>query len=285
MSIKNLFLAGWVSLLFFACVNDDEHHHDEAVEGGSFLLDFSHFVGSNELKMVAPGSTVYPYATADNQEFNITLFGYYLTQIRLIGDTVAYEDQVTSSINADEVKGFYHVLESDKSSKSIIFKNVPAGKYTHIEFTVGIPEEVVAEGAQGGILDLSNGAWFWGWNSGYISMKIEGHSPQSVSLDENDAPDYGLVFHIGGWRDVVPPTGEMQKLVNNIKTIRLELTDPAVVTENLQPQIHIVVDILKIINGAGFDFSKVYRLHNPAMGTPMADAFENAFVVDHVHAH
>ena len=283
--IKLLALSALI-LLFSACDSDDST--DDPQTFGTFEVKFDNVVGSEPMSLEAEGSDNYKYSTASGEAFNLSKFGYYISKIKLAGPNgEAYEDEMNVSANADEVKGYYHVLESETSSQFLNLKNVPAGTYNKITFTVGIAEDGVQEGAAGGVLDPAEGAWFWNWNAGYIGFSMEGGAENSgqerVEGDGWVIPENSFDLHIGGWKEVSPGAGEDQKFVNNVKTITLDFDANIRVAENLEPAAHIVVDALKILDGVNIDFSSTYSVHVPILGQPFADYIPEAFILDHTH--
>lgn len=271
-----------IVLALNSCLQDSDKN--SAVSKGTLAIEFSHYVGSKELKLTATPSDSFPYTTSLGQKFNVSLFGYYVTQVALKGSQGnLWEDRVHTSVKADSVSGIYQVLETDSKSKSLSFSDVAPGSYDTLILTIGIPESIVSEGAQGGILDVAKGAWFWNWNSGYIGMAIEGQAENSPFVAKPGLPDKAFQLHIGGWKDVTPPEGEVKKLSNNVRTLRLPIGRTITVSADHTPELHIVMDLLKILNGSEADFTTLYQLHSPAAGTKLADQFGKAFVVDHVH--
>lgn len=273
-----------LSMLIFSCGSDDEA---PAIEG-TFVVEFDNMVGSKQMSLSEAGSNDFPFTTGEGQPFNLTLFGYYVSKIKLEGPNgELYEDEMKVSANAAEVKGYYRVLESDAASQYITLRNVPTGKYDKITFTVGVGEDGVQEGAAGGILDPAAGAWFWNWNAGYIGMTMEGVSPDSpqeeVQGDGWVIYPHSFAVHIGGWKDIAPTEGETQKFYNNVKTITLAFDSPVTVSDQLEPEAHIIMDVLKLLDGAGLDFSSTYAVHSPAGGKVFADQLDKAFILDHIH--
>ncbi len=267
--------------LFSTC--DDEKIDPEA-GNGSFVVEFDNYVGSTDMQLDPAGSTDFRYATASGQQFNVSTFRYYISNIKLEGpDGAMFEDEMNVSANADEVAGYYLVQESEASSQYITLDNIPEGNYDKVTFTLGIAEEGVQQGAAGGILDPAEGAWFWNWNAGYISLGMEGtaaDSPQQkVEGDGFIIEPKTFSLHVGGWKDVDPD----DNFVNNIKTVTLDLGSAVTVSDKLKPEAHIVFDMLKILDGASVDFSQTYAVHAPRLGAPLAEEIPNAFIVDHVH--
>ncbi len=257
--------------LFVAC--EDGNEETEVKSQGSVAIEFDNMVGTSQVNLSDEGSSDYSYTTSGSQPFNLTRVQYYISNIILTGPEVSYEDELNVSANADEVTGYYFIQESDNATKLISLNRVPEGVYTQITFTLGIDESGVQEGAAGGILDPANGAPFWNWNAGYIGMTIEGRT--SV-LEEN-----AFAIHVGGWKDVVPEDGSGQKFYNNVKTITLNLDVDMKVSETLEPEVHIVTDIQKILGEV--DFTVTPQVHSPAVGRTFAENLTGAFVVDHVH--
>ena len=87
----------------------------------------------------------------------------------------------------------YHLVDLADSSSSYITLRLPKGDYDEIQFQLGIDSADQVSGAQSGALDPLKGM-FWTWNSGYISFKIEGISPES------NEPAHAFTYHIGGYR-------------------------------------------------------------------------------------
>ncbi len=83
---------------------------------------------------------------------------------------------------------------------------------------------------------------YWGWNSGYIFFKMEGIS-SAAPVDPSGQNKYR--FHIGGFGGYSAPT------VNNIRTVTLDLSQAGVaqVRKGRKSNIHLMVDIAKVMNG------------------------------------
>jgi len=286
---KNIFVALIaITLMFFSSCSDDSNPAD-IQKTGNFDVQFSNMVGSQQMTLEDRGSANYMYTTGTGQQFNFSLFGYYVNRIVLEGPNGEYfADEMNVSANADEVKGYYHVLQSDLPSTRLNLTNVPVGIYNKITFTIGIPEEGVQQGAAGGVLDPANGAWFWNWNAGYIGFAMEGgaeDSPQEY-VDwggGNTTPEHSFAVHVGGWKDLPADSTGVQRFVNNVKTMSLSFGTTVEVAENLTPEAHIVVDALKLLNDSALDFSTTYAVHSPSLGAPFADELNGVFVLDHVH--
>ncbi|UZO80359.1 hypothetical protein NBT05_15555 [Aquimarina sp. ERC-38] len=287
--MKNLFktLSLTLIVLFFTnCESDDSNENSEN-EVGTIELKWDNVVGSLDMNLLALTDKTYAYKTANDQDFNINQFGYYITNIKLEGpDGTVYEDKV--EVSADKTTGVYHILESNPYSTILNLTNVPAGTYNKITFTVGIPEEIVNEGAIGGVLDPANGAWFWNWNAGYIAFAIEGYASTSTqSLVEKDGevitPEGFYRVHIGGWKNQEPVAGEAPKFVNNVKTISIDMNSDATVASDLSPSIHMIANAKALLDESEMDFATTFAVHTPGKGKAFADILEKVFTFSHVH--
>lgn len=65
--------------------------------------------------------------------------------------------------------------------------------YDQISFNIGIDSTANTAGALGGALDPTNGM-YWTWQSGYIFIKLEGHTPVCT------ARNHFFQYHIGGYQ-------------------------------------------------------------------------------------
>ncbi len=155
-------------------VSGNKKDDDKKETFGTFDLEFDNKVGAQELTLADAASTDFKYTNSHNQNFNVSLLGYYITNIKLEGPNgEAFVDPVTTGAAAADVKGIYQVLEGSSASQTIRLANIPSGKYDKVTFTLGIPADIVQEGATGGVLDPAEGAWLWNWDAGYIGFAFE----------------------------------------------------------------------------------------------------------------
>jgi len=272
-----LFSITFLLVTFSACTKDEV----ETAEHGQFSLNFDNMVGANELALTEETNNTFPYENEQGQTFNIQTLGYYISRIELTGPNGEYyEDEVTTGPMSEEVKGFYHILESDISTHLLTLDNVPTGTYNQVTFTLGVEADYVQQGATGGVLDPANGGWLWNWDAGYIGWAYEGRSPASPAVAGTFNPDNSVKAHIGGWKEI---TGN-PAMTNNVKRITLDFPSSADVTEGGNPNAHIVMDLLEALDGHHqVDFSTTYAIHTPSAGVDIAHNLETAFRVDHIH--
>ncbi|HTF19004.1 MAG TPA: MbnP family protein [Chryseolinea sp.] len=251
-------------LLLSACSNEN---NDPAT--GPLTLEFDNVVGPTNLQL---NTAEFIYTNSKGESYSVTSLSYYVSNIKLKrSDGSVYEDPMAS----DGSKGYYLVEEIDAGSQEITLENIPAGEYTEVTFTIGVDASQLNQGAQRGALDPAKGL-FWSWNSGYIFMAIEGVSPASTE------PENIFQFHVGGYKD-----DATSNQANNVKTITLGFNgDAAPVRAQHKPEVHLLFDVNKFLNGAGeqVTFTSNASRHSPKACENLADNISSSFVVDHVHA-
>jgi hypothetical protein len=141
-------------------------------------LRFSNFAGD---KIISPDST---YINSFGETYSIQRLKYYITNIELLNTKAGKRYAVPES--------YFLVDESDDQSKTITVA-APSGDYDAVSFLLGVDSLHNVSGAQTGALDPMNGM-FWTWNSGYVSIKIEGKSPLS------NLPQRLIEYHLGGYK-------------------------------------------------------------------------------------
>ncbi|MCH7413195.1 hypothetical protein MM213_06850 [Belliella sp. R4-6] len=261
------------SSLFFSC---QENENPNSISQGEMIVEFDNYVGNQNMVIDEVGSTNYRYSTANGQEFNLTRFGYYISHVRLEGPNgEVFIDEMNASADANQIKGYYRVVQGESDTYNIHLKNIPEGQYNKIIFNLGVKEDGIQEGAVGGILDRAAGAWFWNWNSGFINYIIEGHSPASLR-DENR-----LQIHIGGWKNIPSADENPQRFFDNNVEVSLPFDATVRVSETMRPSPHIIMDLLKVIGDT--DLAIQNNIHSPAAAVPFVQKLAEAFVVDHTH--
>lgn len=205
------------------------------VKEGNLAIHFNNVVDGAALKL----NDSVPYKNAHGDDFKITIFKYYISNISLIGK----DDHAVAIPDS-----YFLVNAADTASLDQQVKNIPAGKYKGISFTIGVDSARNFSGVQTGCLDPAKGM-FWTWNSGYIFVMLEGESPASTAKRNH------LTFHIGGLK-----AGH-----NTIRTFTQEFGKTLKIEEGKSPQLELVVDAAALFKGkTTIDFSKL----NFTMGGP-----------------
>jgi hypothetical protein len=250
-SLTFLLLSCCISLLS-ACKDDADVVTPAA---GTLDIEVDHLVGTFPL-MLNTGT----YTTPLGQQFTVSTFNYYLSNFKLKrADGTEYA----------EPESYHLVRESDARTRVFTLRNVPAGDYISLTFTIGVDSIRNVSGAQTGALDPTNGM-FWPWNSGYIFTKLEGSSPQAGGNKQ-------LVFHIGGFK----------KPNNTIRTVSPSLNGAILqIRKDRTPAIHLQADVLKMFTGPNpVDFSTFSNTMGGASAVKVADnQAAGMFRVDRIHA-
>ncbi|UYZ64810.1 MbnP family protein [Hymenobacter weizhouensis] len=237
-----------------AC-SDDKDATSATPAPGTLDIEVSHVVGSAPLTL---NSSTF-YTTASGQQFKVSTFNYYLSNFKL---------KKADGTEYAAPESYFLIRESDPATKAFTLKDVPAGDYTSLTFTLGVDSVRNVSGAQTGALDPSNGM-FWTWNSGYIYTKLEGSSPQAGGNQQ-------LVFHIGGFK----------KPNNTIRTLSPSLNGAVVQVRNGRtPTVHLQADVLKMFTGVTtIDFAKLSNTMGGPSSVLVADNQAAGMLrVDHVH--
>lgn len=141
-------------------------------------IHFEHRFGTEKL---VPEQTYY---LDDSDTLVINRFKYYLSHIQLIN---AKGEIFTP-------KNDYYLINSSEETSMTIQLSIPEGKYTGIQFLLGVDSIRNVSGVQTGALDPLHGM-FWTWNSGYVMAKLEGTSSSSKMAGKQ------FTYHIGGFRN------------------------------------------------------------------------------------
>ncbi|MFZ4057994.1 MAG: MbnP family protein [Ferruginibacter sp.] len=229
-------------------------------------VHFDNIAGSAELALNTTN-----YTNAVGETFKVTKFDYYISNIRL-------KKTDGSEYVVPQNESYFLVKESDATMQDLDLSGVPVGDYNAITFTLGVDslKNCAPLSERTGVLDPAAGGlgMYWVWNSGYIFLKMEGTSPAIAGMSN------AFQYHIGGFGGMTAPT------INNIKTITLSFPagNVAFVREGKVPEVHILADALKVLNGStniSLAASPMV-MFNPA-SVSIANNYQNMFTVDHVH--
>jgi hypothetical protein len=205
-------------------------------KSGSLYIHFLNVANGKVLKL---NDTVSVYNNANGDDFKITTFKYYISNLSLImknGGKVFIPDS------------YFLVDAADSSTLIQQITNIPEGKYTGIAFTIGVDSLRNFAGAQSGALDPAKGM-FWTWNSGYIFVKLEGESTKSTAKKNR------LTFHIGGAKDPE----------NTIRTFTQKFPKTLRISDGKLPELELEANAGALFEGkTTVDFAKL----NFTMGGP-----------------
>ena len=147
---------------------------------GNISIDLSHKFGMMNEQTLAIGWPVIHPMKGDTLTFS--KFKYFISNVKFKKADGMYWTEGES----------YHLVDLAKpESLNLTFKDLPAGTYTEMEYTMGVDSVRNVSGAQTGALSTTNDM-YWSWKSGYIMLKAEG------TYKDNKA-DKMFAFHLGGF--------------------------------------------------------------------------------------
>ncbi|UOR03795.1 hypothetical protein MUN82_12645 [Hymenobacter aerilatus] len=256
-SLPTFWVAAVVTVFSLASCNDKEKEAQPTV--GTLDIEMEHVVGNRALAL---NTTTYTNPVS-NEQFTVSRFNYYVSNIRL---------QKADGTEYPQPESYYLVQESDTESKHLHLKDVPIGDYTGISFVVGVDSARNVAGAQTGALDVNNNM-FWDWNSGYIFFKMEGNLVASSAY-----PAKSFLMHVGGFT----------KPYNAVRTVKLTFpSSNLLVGADHSPELHLRIDALKVLNGPQpIQLSTFRGAHMPgANAVQVANNYAaGMFLVDHINA-
>ncbi|MGG9971093.1 MbnP family protein [Ferruginibacter sp. SUN002] len=252
-----LFFGLIVSVLLTSCKKSAKY--DPSVKA-ALSVEFDNIVGGSDLQL-----TTGSYTNAAGESFTVNKLKYYVSNFKLTN-----VDGSTYTVPQDD--SYFLIDESDATTHEPELE-IPEGEYKTLSFTLGVDSlrctKDISE--RSGVLDptATGGDMYWGWNSGYIFFKMEGSSPAAAM---------GYMYHIGGFG------GYSSSTINNIKQITIDLTGrgTAQVKANKETNIHLMVDVLKVFNGAAnVSIATNSMVMFSAFSTTVANNYTVMFQHDH----
>ena len=197
------------------------------------------------------------YKNAFGDSFTVSKFNYYISNIKF--------KRADGAIYAEPES--YHIIKHIEGVTSFAIPNFPEGKFTEVEFLIGVDSLRNVSGAQTGALSPDT-LMFWEWNSGYIFFKLEGQFKTTLSPIPNN-----FAMHIGGFKG---PFNCLQKcsfsLPNNLTT-----------TQNKSSKIFYNVSINEIfINPKIIDFDTYGIIAPGQKSLDISNNYKDMFSIDHI---
>lgn len=261
--LKNTFAILAITAFFVSCTSDDNVVND--ISGtGNLDVEFDNAFADNDLMLNIQSNT-----TSYDEVLKIGKVKYVISNIVLTN-----ENGTTFTYPKNE--SYFIVDESDETSLVLDLENIPAGNYTKIKFGIGVDQAQydLGESNQGGFLaQAQNQGMMTSWTEGYIFISFDGTFT---------APT------------VTTPTDFMVQLCKanssyNYTEVTLNLPTKALVRTTITPELHIVADVSKIIDGTNKVKLSDNTMDGMAMimdGANMAAISANLlsmFTVAHVH--
>ncbi len=262
-NIKYLFALLVLALSVTSCSSDDDNAGN--VSGtGNIGIEFDNAFGNNDLILNQANTT------SQGEILKISTVKYIISNIVLTksdGTTFTYPKS----------QSYFIVNEADVDSHVLELSNVPAGDYSKVKFGIGVDQAQFNLGAsgQGDFLSLAQAeGMLWSWSAGYKFLAFEGSFTSATVT-----ADTPFMVHTG-------QTGTDY----NYTEVTLDLPTKALVRTTITPDVHIIADVSKIIDGT----NKIKLSDNNDMGMgamimgganlPLVTANLNGmFSVAHVH--
>ena len=253
--LKNIVAVMALALAFTSCSDDDNN----AITGeGNLKLEFDNVYGDADFAFNTP------YTNSNGEVVKASNAIYIVSNIVL-----TKEDGSTYTVPKSE--SYFFVNEADAASTLLNLPNIPAGNYTKVTFGIGVDQAQFNAGADGqGSMwtDAQALGMTWSWAAGYKFVKFEGTVTSATHTDAN------YRVHTGKTGDVY-----------NYAEVVLDLPDNALVRTNITPQVHIMADLKKIVDGTtvinfeeGLDVMGGTKVQNIS-----ANNVPTMFEVHHVH--
>lgn len=263
MQFKNLIAFTAVLITLVGCNNDETNLNSN--EKGKLEVEFDNIFSGADLTLNTQVNT-----TSQEENLKIGKVKYIVSNIVLTkedGTVFVYPKN----------QSYFIVDESDESKCVLELQDVPVGNYTQIKFGIGVDQAQYNLGVtgQGDFLAQAEAAdMLDSWDAGYKFIAFEGSfTSNTVSSDTS------FMVHTG-------------KTVSNYNytEITLSMPDKALVRTTITPEVHIMADVAKIIDGT----NKIKLSDNTAggMGAMIMSGnnlslvtanLQEMFSVNHVH--
>jgi hypothetical protein len=266
--MKSLFIKSLLAFAFFSTIITSCKKDEADPLPGEVEIFMDNVVGT------APLALNTAYKNAAGEDLSFTTFNYFVSNFVFVkSDGTEYVVPQDSS--------YFLCKHNDLDSRTLKFKNIPAGDYTGVRFIIGVDSTRSTSdiSQRQGVLDPAAGAsgMYWAWNSGYIFVKVEGTSPQAP-LDAN-TNERTFQYHTGLFGGMNTPT------LNNIKTVTLSKSGQvANVGGSNVPEFHVLVNILEMFtNPSNISVATNPTSHAGPYSKTVADNYADMFTLDHIH--
>lgn len=230
----------------------DDKTSTPAPEKGTLDLEIDNVVGTDPLELGIP------YTTTAGDEFTLSTFKYYLSNITL---------RKADGSEYVVPESYFLVDVAQPTSTSFSLSDIPAGDYTSVKFTIGVDSARNVSGAQTGALAPSQGM-FWNRDLGYIFLKLAGTSPESA--------DGKLTFDIGGFKR---PNKALRTVSPSLNGVTLQIRPER------HPSMHLEADVLALFEGVhDIRFAQTASASIGPDAVKIADNLAAGFLtVEHIH--
>lgn len=258
--LKNIAAVVAIAISLFSCSNDEEIISGE----GNLKLEFDNTYGTANFAFNTE------YTNSNGEKVKATQLKYIVSNIVLTkadGSTFTYPKS----------SSYFIVDEATTASQILNLTKIPAADYTSVKFGIGVDRAQWELGAtgQGDFLAAAQTAGMtWNWTGGYKFVAFEGNATSATLTTP---------------RNYRVHTGKV--VVNNVETYNYaEITIPfpsvAKVRTTITPQVHIIADAKKIVDGDNKIAVTTGTSGDIMGGDRLALIMANVskmFTIDHVH--
>jgi len=221
--LKSLIVAFAATFAMVSCSDNDDNPVDNLSGNGSITLEFDNTYKTQNFAVNTA------YTNTNGEVVKVTKAKYIVSNIVL-----TKEDGSTYVVPKSQ--SYFIVDELTPASLTLNIPNVPAANYTKAKFGIGVDKAQFDLGAtgQGDFLTTAqNAGMMWSWSAGYKFVALEGTFTSSTVTS-----DTSFMVHTG-------QTGTDY----NYTEVTLAFPDKALVRTAITPQVHIIADLSKIIDG------------------------------------
>ena len=169
-----------IVILFASCKKDEVFQYNSNLKG-SLTVEFDNIAGAADLQL-----NTGLYTNASGETFKVTKLKYYVSNFVL-----TTSDNTIVKVPQDSC---YFLIDESNAASHKPALTVPEGEYKTLTFMVGVDSIRSTQDISQriGVLDptTAGGDMYWGWNSGYIFLKLEGSLSSSAK---------NFMYHIGGF--------------------------------------------------------------------------------------
>ena len=258
--LKNIAAVVAIAISLFSCSNDEEIISGE----GNLKLEFDNTYGTANFAFNTE------YTNSNGEKVKATQLKYIVSNIVLTkadGTTFTYPKS----------SSYFIVDEATTASQILNLAKIPAADYTSVKFGIGVDRAQWELGAtgQGDFLAAAQTAGMtWNWTGWYKFVAFEGNATSATLTTP---------------RNYRVHTGKV--VVNNVESYNYaEITIPfpsvAKVRTTITPQVHIIADAKKIVDGDNKIAVTTGTSGDIMGGDILALIMANVskmFTIDHVH--
>jgi len=261
LQLKNIIALAAIALVLTSCTKDSATENISGV--GALSLEFDSVFKTADF---IHGT---PYTNSNGEVIKIDSLKYIVSNVVLTkadGSTyVVPKNQ--SYVIVDEFKP-----NTDEGTTALELPNIPAGNYVKVQFGIGVDQDQynLGSNAQGTLMTTAKTAGMLpSWDAGYTFVDFEGTFTKPGTVDTDTA----FKVNIG------------KTTTNyNYTTVTLNLPINALVRTTISPEVHMFVDLSKIIDGTNkINLTDGATITDGSKVDLITGNIASMFTVSHVH--